>query len=171
MSITNQELLSLKEENIILKENFKNFMKNHEKIKKFIAKDKVEDFMEEQETLIDNLNKKIHNFIDKKDESQHHKTANGTVSQKRRRSNNFLLKMTKACKRPRFEPEIVKNSLENFLNNPGLQHLAENICSYLNYQDLSAFQLIRRCSKIIINNPIFWLKKFIQKGMFIRKSK
>ena len=48
MSITNQELLCLKEENIILKENFKNFMKNHEKNKEIIAKDKVKDFMEEQ---------------------------------------------------------------------------------------------------------------------------
>ena len=116
--------------------------------------------------MIDNFNQRIDNFIDKKDESRHHKTAKGTVSQKRRRSDNFPLENEiKACRRPRFEPEFVKNSLENFLNNPGLQDLAENICSYLNYQDLSAFQLICRSSKSTINNPISWLKKFIQRGM------
>ena len=118
---------------------------------------------------IDNLNQTIDNFIYKKDESQHHKPTKGTVSQKRRRSDICPLENeeneNKACRRRRFEPAIVKNSLENFLNNPGLQHLAGNIFSYLNFQDLLSCQLINRSSEVIINNPRFWLKKFMQKGM------
>ena len=166
MSVTKQELLSLKEENLKLKENFKKFMKNQERNKEFIVKEKVRNFMEEQETLIDNLNRKIDNFIVKKDASQHQKTVGGAVSQKRRKSDNFLLENeNKAFKRPRIEPEIVKNNLENLINNPGLQHLAENIFSNLNYQDTTACQLINQSSEVIINNPRFWLKKFIQKGM------
>ena len=63
------------------------------------------------------------------------------------------------------EPEIVKNSLGNFISNPGLQHLAEYIFSCLNYKDLESCQLINRSSGSILANPKFWLIKFIQKGM------
>ena len=59
MSATKQELLSLKEENLKLKENFRKFLKKHESNKKYITKEKVKEFMEDQETLIDNLNQKI----------------------------------------------------------------------------------------------------------------
>ena len=57
MFATKQDLLSVKEENLKLKQNFKKFLKKHEQNKKYITKDKVKEFMEEQETLIDNLNK------------------------------------------------------------------------------------------------------------------
>ena len=50
--------------------------------------------------------------------------------------------------------------------NPGLQHLAENIFLYLNGKDLKACQLINRSSnQILDNNPMFWLRKCIQKGL------
>ena len=48
----------------------------------------------------------------------------------------------KVCKRPRMETEIIKNSLENFLNNPGLRHLAEDIYSCLGYNNLDTCQLV-----------------------------
>ena len=63
MSTTKVDLLSLKEENIKLKENFKKFLKKHESNKKYITKEKVKEFMEDQETLIDNLNQQIDMII------------------------------------------------------------------------------------------------------------
>ena len=72
MFATKQDLLSLKEENLKLKENFKKFLKKHELNKKYITKDKVKEFMEEQENLIDNLNQQNDNMI-VKDENQHNK--------------------------------------------------------------------------------------------------
>ena len=116
--------------------------------------------MEEQESLINNLDQKIDKII-VKDEERHSKSA-----QKRNRLQNSPTRNeNKACKIPHMEPEIIKNSLENFLNNPGLQHLAENIFSYLHYKDLDACQLVNRSSKSILGNPKFWLSKFIQIGM------
>ena len=166
MSATKQELLSLKEDNLKLKENFKKFMKKHESNKKYITKEKVKEFVEHQEIIIENLNQKIENMI-VKDENRYQK--NGTtvgVSQKRKRSEIFPAgNENKASKRNRIEPKIVKNSLENFITTPGLQHVAENIFSYLNYQDITDCQRINRSSKLILDNPRFWLRKFIQNGM------
>ena len=160
MSATKQELLSFKKENQKLKENFKKFLKKHESNKKYIAKDKVKEFMKEQGTLIDNLDQKIDKII-AEDERSHSKTA----QKKKRFKNSPTQNENKASKKPRMEPEIIKNSLENFLNNPGLQHLAENIFSYLNHKDLDACQLVNRSSKSILGNPKFWLRKFVQRGM------
>ena len=83
MSATKVDLLSLKAENIKLKENFKKFLKKHELNKKYITKDKVKEFMEEQENLIDNLNQQIDNMI-VKDENQRKQTAAGALSKKRK---------------------------------------------------------------------------------------
>ena len=55
------------------------------------------------------------------------------------------------------------NTLEKILNNPGLQHLAENIFDNLMYNDLEICQGINQASKQIIdyqmNKPMFLLKK------------
>ena len=164
MSATKQDLLSLKEESIKLKDNFKNFLKKYETNKKYIAKEKVKEFMEDQEALIDNLNQQIDNIL-VKDEQRPQKTTRGLP--KKRKTSEILPvgKHAPKAKRPRMEPEIVKNSLENLINNPGLQHLAENMFSYLNYKDLESCQCINRSSKLILDNPRFWLSKFYQKGM------
>ena len=69
MFATKQDLLSLKEENLKLKENFKTFLKKHEQNKKYIAKDKVKELMAKQEILIDKLNQQIDKII-VKDENQ-----------------------------------------------------------------------------------------------------
>ena len=58
-----------------------------------------------------------------------------------------------------------KSNFENFINIPGLQHLAENIFLSLNYDDLMSCQLINRSSKGILDNPLFWLKKFVRRGI------
>ena len=50
--------------------------------------------------------------------------------------------------------------------NSGLQHLAENIFLHLNGEDLRACQLINQsANQILDNNPMFWIKKCIQKGL------
>ena len=56
------------------------------------------------------------------------------------------------------------NKFEKILNNPGLQHLAENIFDNLNYDDLEICQGINQSSKQILDyqmeKPMFLLKKF-----------
>ena len=53
--------------------------------------------------------------------------------------------------------------MENIINNPGLQHLAENIFLNLNYEDLKKCKLINQSTKEILENPMFWIKKLIPK--------
>ena len=149
MFTTKQDLLSLKKGNLKLKENFKKFLKKQESNNK-----KVKKFMEEQVTLIDNLNQQFDDII-AKDKNQR------TLTKKRKSSKILNI----ASKKPRLEPEIVKNSFENVIKNPGLQHLAETIFSYLNYNDLQSCQCINSSSKSILANPKFWLQKFVQLGM------
>ena len=56
------------------------------------------------------------------------------------------------------------NTLEKILNNPGLQHLAENIFNNLKYEDLEACQGINQSCKQILEHqmskPMFLLRKF-----------
>ena len=117
MFATKPDLLSLKEENLKLNGNFKKFLKKHEANKKYITKEKVKEFVEHQEILIENLNQKIENMI-VKDDNRYQKTGTtaGVVSQKRKRSEFFPLgNENKASKRPRIKPEFAKNSLEDFI--------------------------------------------------------
>ena len=54
--------------------------------------------------------------------------------------------------------------MENLLNNPGLQHLAENIFLNLSYEKLKICQMINQTSYQILNgNSILWI-------MFIRRK-
>ena len=56
------------------------------------------------------------------------------------------------------------NTLETILNNPGLQHLAENIIENLDYDDFERIGEINQSSKQILDyqmsKPLFLLKKF-----------
>ena len=61
--------------------------------------------------------------------------------------------------------------METILNNPGFQLLAEKIFLTLNYEDLKACRLINRSSKQILDNPMFWLKKFIRRGLSKKNQK
>ena len=57
-----------------------------------------------------------------------------------------------------------ESTLEKILNNPGLQHLAENIFNNLNFEHLEVCRRINKASKQILDcqmeKPIFMLKKF-----------
>ena len=59
--------------------------------------------------------------------------------------------------------------MENIINNPGLQHLEENIFLNLNYKDLKKCQFINQSTKDIWKYPMFWIKwiklKCIQKSL------
>ena len=52
--------------------------------------------------------------------------------------------------------------LEKIFNNPGLQHLAENIFWNLHVEDLKICAQINQSCKQILQNPIFCLIKFRQ---------
>ena len=52
------------------------------------------------------------------------------------------------------------SSLEQFLENPGILHLAENIFSNLNDAAVEICRNINQISKEILDNPMFWLRKF-----------
>ena len=116
MLATNQDLLSLiKEENLKLKENFKNFLEKHESSKKkSISKDKVKEFMNVQETLIDNLNQQIDKIMFKDRYALPQKRIeiiqrlDYYKKRKISENENFPSK-----KRSRIEPKFVQNSLEN----------------------------------------------------------
>ena len=160
MSATKKDLLSLKEENLKLKENFKKFSR-----KRSITKEKVKEFTEEQAALIDDLNQQIDKII-VKDEKRHQITKKRKMIEVLNFGNDDE-ENNKESKRPRMDhqPEIDKKSLENLTNDPDVQHLAENIFSCLSYKDLEACQLINQSSQAIISNPKFWLRKLIQNGM------
>ena len=55
--------------------------------------------------------------------------------------------------------------MEKIINNPGLQHLAEKVFSNLELKDLEVCAMINQLSKQILDNPTFWLKKFVSRGM------
>ena len=64
-------------------------------------------------------------------------------------------------------------NLEKILNNPGFQHLAENIFWNLDYEDLKICREINSSSKRILDNPHrfpqqeiwFVLKKLVHRGL------
>ena len=55
--------------------------------------------------------------------------------------------------------------MEKILNNPGLQHLTEEIFLNLNSGHLKKCQIINQSSSQILEKPIFWIKKLIRNGL------
>ena len=55
--------------------------------------------------------------------------------------------------------------MEVILNNPGFQHIAENVFLNLNYEKLETCRRVNEFCKDILDNPMFWLKKFIRRGL------
>ena len=55
-----------------------------------------------------------------------------------------------------------ESPLEKILNTPGLIHLAENIFDNLDYKGLEVYRNINQSSQQILEDPMFWLKKFKQ---------
>ena len=50
--------------------------------------------------------------------------------------------------------------MEKIISNPGLQHLAEKVFWNLDIEDLKICAQINQSCKQILENPMFWLKKF-----------
>ena len=84
-STKHQQLLSLKEENLKFKENFDKFLKKHEANKKYISKNLVSDFVEEQKILMDYINLQIDEIIAKDQQSAQ------ILPQKRKSCENLTL--------------------------------------------------------------------------------
>ena len=61
--------------------------------------------------------------------------------------------------------------MENVICNPGFQHIGENIFLTLKYEDLQVCQLINKKCKQILDNPKFWLKKFVTRGLTKKNQK
>ena len=56
-------------------------------------------------------------------------------------------------------------AMEIFLKSPGLQHIAENVFLNLNYKTLKTCRHVNKICKQILDNPMFWIKKFIRRGL------
>ena len=54
--------------------------------------------------------------------------------------------------------------LEEIINNPGLQHIAEEIFLNLDFKSIMACKLASDSCKEIVDNPMFWLKKWKLSG-------
>ena len=54
----------------------------------------------------------------------------------------------------------VSSKMETIINNPGIQHLAENVFWNLDVEYLKVCAQINQSCKQILENPMFWLKKF-----------
>ena len=142
--ITFQELEFLKVENQKLKENLTKFVKTNE------ANKKIKEFMSEQELLLNNINEKIESIIAKTDDK-------------------IETPVLESADQSSINDESVTTTLENFINNPGLQHLAEIILLNLDYQTLelckSVNDTFQQFLNATMNDSMFWLKRFIQKGL------
>ena len=57
------------------------------------------------------------------------------------------------------KPKLMPN-MDYIINNPGLQKIIEKIFFNLDFLDLQTCQLINKSSKEILDNPMFWLKKW-----------
>ena len=55
--------------------------------------------------------------------------------------------------------------MEDIIENPGLKHIAENVFLNLNYEKLETCRLVNESCKEILDNPMFWIKKFIRRGL------
>ena len=142
--ITFQELEFLKVENQKLKENLTKFVKTNE------ANKKIKEFMSEQELLLNNINEKIESIIAKTDDK-------------------IETPVLESADQSSINDESVTTTLENFINNPGLQHLAEIILLNLDYQTLelckSVNDTFQQFLNATMNDSMFWLKRFIQRGL------
>ena len=94
MSNTKQDLLSLKEENLKLNQNLKDFLKKHQGNKKYITKNKVEELVKEQESMIKNINERIDDII-AKDENDDGEKFHRPAKKSRHIGTHYTLQQTK----------------------------------------------------------------------------
>ena len=76
--------------------------------------------------------------------------------------------MKNLAKRSKSKVQHEENSpgtLANIINNPGLQHLAEEVFLNLDSEKLEVCGRVNKSCHQILANPMFWLKKFIRRGL------
>ena len=56
-------------------------------------------------------------------------------------------------------------TLAKVINNPGLHHLSEQIFWNLNSDILENCEQINQSANQILQKPLFWLKKLVQRGI------
>ena len=60
--------------------------------------------------------------------------------------------------------------LESIFNNPGLQHITENIFCNLNNEDLEVCRTVNQSCQEVLDEAMFWLKKFIRRGLSMKEQ-
>ena len=60
---------------------------------------------------------------------------------------------------------FLKKNMDQIINNPGFQHITEKILLNLDYEDFQVCKLINKSCKEILDNPMFWLKKWKSRGL------
>ena len=55
--------------------------------------------------------------------------------------------------------------MDQIIQNPGFQHLTEKILLNLPFKDVISLQLVNKTLKEILDDPMFWIKKWILKGL------
>ena len=55
--------------------------------------------------------------------------------------------------------------MDKIINNPGLQHITEDILLNLDFKKLQVCVFVNKNFEEILQNPIFWLKKWRLKGL------
>ena len=61
--------------------------------------------------------------------------------------------------------------MERIINNPGFEDIAKNIFMLLNLNDVANCQLVSRSFNGFLENPMFWLKKWITRGLSKKNQK
>ena len=56
------------------------------------------------------------------------------------------------------------SEFQNIIENPGLQNIVERIFLHLNYENLLTCRLINKSTRFILDNPLFWLKRWRIQG-------
>ena len=100
----------------------------------------------------------------------HHQSNNcfqtiNIMNPNKRSSEDEIGLETQSSKKLRSAP-----SIDKIINNPGLQHITEEIFINLDFNDIIACQLINKSCKVILNNPMFWLKKWRLRGGLSKKN-
>ena len=136
MSIAKQELQ-------FLDEKFKKFIQDHLEDTNSFSEEKMNEIKKMQEDLITNINTMI--------------IANNMNEDMVEKSDDEVTNVDYGFADQTF--------LEKVIQNPGLQHLAENIFFNLNYKALAACGSVNEAWKKFLHDPMFWLKKFVQRGL------
>ena len=61
--------------------------------------------------------------------------------------------------------------MEQIINNPGFEDITRNIFMMLNLKDLANCRMVGRSFNGFLENPMFWLKKWIKRGLSKKNQK